>query len=81
MDTDKNNKEKAGETVFQQVFFMSTPVVVYGYYEKPLTTLTTLLRRASTVGTRGVYFNSSMKKGESKGNIVESCLWSFCQRG
>lgn len=42
-DIDKNNKEKVGKRVFQQVFFTSTPVVAYGYYEKPLTTLTTLL--------------------------------------
>lgn len=63
MDTDKNNKEKVGKRGFQQVFFMSTPVAASGCHEKPLTTLTTLLGCASTAGTRGVYFNGSMKKG------------------
>lgn len=38
MDMDKNNKgKKKGKKAFQQVFSMSTPAVVCGYYEKPLT--------------------------------------------
>lgn len=73
MDMDKNNKgEKKGEKkAFQQVFSVSTPAVVCGYDEKPLTLW----------ATRGASFNGSAKKGERKRNIVESCLWSRCQRG
>lgn len=60
---------------FLQLFFMSSPVVAYGYNGKPFTTLSTLLRPG------GVYYNCSVKKGESKGNFGESRLWRMSYTG